>query len=151
MGFISLWGRKIKSFFAIPAGVKALLFEAYFTALYVKLALLFFPFARVAKWLGAPQADPLDEISPLGVAQAKKIMFALKLCERYTPWHLECYTLSVTGKILLNRRKQKGILYFGFLKEPNGKLKGHAWLKTNSVIVTGGEVHAAYQVHSAFV
>jgi hypothetical protein len=147
----NVWLRKIKSFVAIPFSVKKMFLEAYFTTIYVKITLFFLPFRKVAQWLGKPINNPEDEVSVKGIEIAKNVKFALQLCERYSPFHLECYTLSVAGKLLLNRRSQKGILYIGFCKADNGKLKGHAWLLWSGVIVTGGGNHLEYQVHSAFV
>ncbi len=151
MSIGSILVRKTSSFASIPGREKALFLEAIITAFYVKLTLLLLPFNRVARWLGQPISDPLDETTLEGANTAKKIKFALQLCERYTPWRLECYTLAVTGKILLNRRKEKGILYFGFCKAADGKLKGHAWLKRSGVIVSGGSNYVDFQIHSAFV
>lgn len=151
MSIGSILVRKATSFASFSGREKALFFEAIVTAFYVKITLLLLPFTRVARWLGQPKLDAIDETTVEGANTAKKIKFALQLCERYTPWRLECYTLAVTGKILLNRRKEKGILYFGFCKSSDGKLKGHAWLKRSGVIVSGGSNYLDFHIHSAFV
>jgi len=150
MGTLRKIFRKVKSFALMPLATKWLFFEAVFTSAYVKALLLFFPFRKVTPWLGSPQqqnggAPPTDN-----PALVKKIQFAIKLCDRYTPWPTECYTRSLTAKIMLKRRKMPSILYFGFRKDNTGKLDGHSWLQCSGMTVTGYCDFSKYQVHSSF-
>jgi len=142
--------KKIKSFAAIPWPVKWLFAEAVFTAAYVKVTLLFLPFRKVANWLGTVKNKPAHNSIPKELNLIKKISFAVKLCDRYTPWPTECYTRSLTAKIMLKRRKLPSTLYFGFRKDEKNSLSGHAWLQCSGVTVTGFCDFSQYQVHSFF-
>ncbi len=141
---------KSKSFASLPWSTKRLFFEAVFTAAYVKITLLFLPFRKVAGWLGSRQEQPAAEGSTDRLDLIKKIRFAIKLCDKYTPWDTECYTRSLTAKIMLRRRKLQSTLYFGFGKDEKQQLKGHAWLQCAGIIVTGFCDFSQYQVHSSF-
>ena len=141
--------RKIRSFITTSWTTKLLFAEAVVTSAYVKITLLFLPFRKIAGWLGSqadPQAASLPE-AQLGMIE--KIRFAIKLCDRYTPWPTECYTRSLTAKIMLKRRKIASTLFFGFSRE-QGEMKGHAWLKSSGIVVTGFCDFSKYNVHSSF-
>lgn len=142
--------RKIRSFFKIPVSTKLLFLEAFFTSGYVKVALLFFPFKKVAGWLGNVTTNDRQDLTQDERRLVKEIDFAIRLCQRYAPWPTECYTTSLTAKKMLKRRKIASVLYFGFGKDEAGKLKGHAWLKCANIVVTGFADLSQYQVHSSF-
>jgi hypothetical protein len=142
--------RKIKSFTAVPLNVKLLFAEAVLTSAYVKITLLIFPFKKVASWLGTVQNQAEEVTGTTHYPLIKNMQFALKLCDRYTPWPTECYTRSLTAKIMLKRRSLPSTLYFGFMKDANNRLKGHSWLKSSGIVVTGFCDFSKYQVHSSF-
>jgi len=142
--------KKIKSFAAIPWSTKWLFAEAILTTAYVKITLLFLPFRRVALWLGPLKCEPDMNAIPYQPNLVKKISFAVKLCERYTPWSTECYTRSLTAKIMLKRRNLPSTLYFGLRKDEKNSLQGHAWLQCEGITVTGLCDFSQYQVHSCF-
>jgi len=142
--------KKIKSFTAVPWSTKWLFMEAVFTAAYVKATLLFLPFRKVALWLGPLNDQPDVPTTPEHQNLVKKISFAVKLCDRYTPWPTECYTRSLTAKIMLKRRKLPSTLYFGLRKDEKNSLQGHAWLQCSGITVTGFCDFSQYQVHSRF-
>ena len=142
--------KKTKSFVSIPWSTKLLFAEAIFTSAYVKITLLFFPFGKVTRWLGSIQEHPADITMPDKINLIKKIKFAVQLCNKYMPWPTECYTSSLTAKIMLKRRKLPSILYFGFCKDENGRLKGHAWLQCSEMIVTGFCDFSQFQVNLSF-
>ena len=101
-------------------------------------------------WLGAPLA--VNEAQGLGEQKAivNRIRFAIRLCDKYAPWPTECYTRSLTGKIMLGRRKIPGTLFFGFTTGRSAGRKGHAWLQSAGTIVTGFCDFSQYEVHSTF-
>ena len=142
--------QKIKSFAAIPWSTRWLFAEAVFTAAYVKATLMFLPFRRVARWLGHSTNQNDEHAVPMHANLVKEIGFAIKLCDRYTPWPTECYTKSLTAKIMLKRRQIPSTLYFGLRKDDQDGLKGHAWLHCSGITVTGLCDFSQYTVHSCF-
>jgi hypothetical protein len=142
--------RKINSFTSVPRQTKLLFAEAVFTSAYVKFTLLFLSFTKVVAWLGTAEAQPGESLKQERLDLIKRIKFALKLCDRYTPWPTECYTSSLTAKIMLKRRHLASTLFFGFRRDENRQLKGHSWLQCSGETVTGFCDFSQYEVHSSF-
>jgi len=142
--------KKINSFIKWPFNKKTLFVEALFTSAWVKLTLKFFPFNRVLNWLGTVNEE--SELTPnIETLQFRKqLNNILLLCNKYALWPTECYTLSLTGKLILKRRKIASTLYIGFLKEESGKYKGHAWLRANDTYISGFNETEGFTLHSLF-
>jgi hypothetical protein len=145
-----LFIRKLKSFARFPLTLKLLLIEALFTSARVKLTLKFFPFAKVMHWLGATNTESPEDQEPTTIFTRKQVKQALVLCNKYAFWPTECYTLSLTGKLLLKRRGIKSTLYVGFKKDEFGKYKGHAWLRANDTYISGFTESGEFTLHSWF-
>jgi hypothetical protein len=134
----------------LPGNLKFLLAEALITSAWVKLSLCFFPFTKVLTWMGDihGESDYLaDEQSALIRDNVKS---ALLLCRKYAIWPTECYTLAITGKILLKRRKITSTIYIGFRKSQGEKFEGHAWLRANDTYITGFKESAGFSVNITF-
>ncbi|RFS18301.1 lasso peptide biosynthesis B2 protein [Emticicia sp. C21] len=135
----------------MPALRKRLFAEAVCTSAIVKFSLLFMPFNKVSRWLGNRNL----QVSETQIPSEKDIYLvetqkALKLCDKYTPWPTECYTQALTAKILLHKRAINSVLYIGFKKGENNHFEGHAWLISQSHVITGHCDFSQYQVHSFF-
>lgn len=142
--------RRLKTFINLPFSTKALFIEALLISAWVKLTLKFFPFRKVMNWLGTSmQESDLNENSET-LAIRRQVKSTLKLCKRYAFWPTECYTLSLTGKLLLKRRNINSTLYIGFLKNETGNYKGHAWLRANDTYISGYRESVGFKVHSIF-
>jgi hypothetical protein len=142
--------RKIKTAFNMPGANRLLFAEALVTSACVRFTLSFLPFKKVMGWLGKTNVRPEIELSPEQIIQIKKTYHTLKLCDKYALWKTECYTLALTGKILLRRRNIPSTLYIGFKK--NGeKYEGHAWLKTpNDNVISGNMDLTQFHVNAFF-
>ena len=141
--------RKVLRFSRFPKAVKLLFVEALFTSLWVKISLKFFPFKRVLTWQGAVNKESDRNPQPDTLFIRKNIKTALQLCNRYSLWPTECYTLSLTGKLLLRRRNISSTIYIGFKKD-EGKYKGHAWLRANDIYISGFKESKEFQVTLLF-
>jgi hypothetical protein len=143
--------KKANSFIKMPALRKRLFVEAVYTSAIVKFSLLFMPFNQVSRWLGNrnPEVSDAQTLSEKDV-YLLETQKALKLCDKYTPWPTECYTQALTAKILLQRRAISSVLYIGFKKGENNHFEGHAWLISQSHVITGHCDFRQYQVHSFF-
>ena len=142
--------RKIKSFTSVPWSTRLLFAEAVFTSVYVKITLILLPYRKVAKWLGVSGKLNTTTREEQSLKIIEKVRFAIRLCDKYTPWPTECYTRALTGKIILNRRKIDSTLFLGFCREATGEMKGHAWLQSSGLIVTGFCDFSKYSVLTSF-
>lgn len=140
---------KIRTFIHLPLRTKSLFIEALFISLWVKLSLKFLPFKRVLDWLGVAQEESDANADTQTWETRQQVRTALVLCNKYAFWPTECYTLSLTGKLLLKRRKIASTLYIGFKRE-GGNIKGHAWLRANDTYISGYKESRDFWVHSRF-
>lgn len=129
--------RKAHTFFRLPADIKWLFFKALALSALVRFTLSFMSFKKVLSWLGLANHEALSPIDPQADQHCRKVARALVLCQRYTPWKTECYTLALTGKLLLHQKKIPSTLYIGFKKNNAGKFEGHAWLKVSQYTISG--------------
>lgn len=133
----------------LPRRVKWLFIEALYTSAWVKLSLKFFPFSKVLGWLGQVNIETTDQEDISTLLTRSHVKRALELCNKYALWPTECYTLSLTGKLLLKRRNIKSTLYIGFQKN-NGAYSGHAWLRANDTYIAMYRQSIGFTVHSMF-
>ncbi|SJZ50287.1 lasso peptide biosynthesis B2 protein [Sediminibacterium ginsengisoli] len=143
--------KKTRIFFHFSTRQKFLFFRALFLSGLVRFTLSFLPFRKVMKWLGTDSIETDKLPDPETLQYRTEVKTALALADRYTFWKTECYTRSLTAKILLRKKGIPSTLYIGFYKDETGVYKGHAWLRSADMLVTGNmpELHL-YQVHSFF-
>ena len=98
-------------------------------------------------WLGSTE---VAEQKTERVDEIRNVQAALARCHKYALWQTECYTLALTGKIILRRRQINSILYIGFRKDETNTLCGHAWLVSNNLCVAGNTDISRFAVHSVF-
>jgi len=142
--------KKLDTFLRLPKGTRRLFAEALITSAMVKFCLLLFPFRYVLHWMGTAQAESGQMPDEASLLVRKNIKSALQLCCKYTPWRTECYTLALTGKLLLKRRNISSTLYLGFIKDGDGKRKGHAWLRACDTYIAGYKESVDYPVNFTF-
>ena len=142
--------KKLKTFFSLSFNTKWLLCKAIILSLIVKIVLVLFPFKLVLNWLGKINVESEKKADPLSEIIRTEIKTALALCNRYTFWKTECYTLSLTGKLLLKRYSLPSTIYIGFYKNEDGTYKGHAWLRSYDMIMAGDKEIDKFTVQSFF-
>ena len=71
-----------------------------------------------------------------------------RICSK-TKWESKCLVRALTAQKLLSKEGIPSTMYLG-VKEENGKMLAHAWLRVGRLIVTGGEVSDEYTVVDKF-
>jgi hypothetical protein len=142
--------RKIQSFSNASREVKLLFLKAFLLSAIVKFTLVFLPFRKVLQWQGKVNVESPDKPDEPSLRFRKSLQSAMVMCNKYTFWKTECYTQSLTAKIILNKHKIPGTIYIGFNKTLDGKYMGHAWLRSYDRIITGGAEKNNYIVHSFY-
>ena len=127
-----------------------LFFKAVFISAFVKFALVFLPFRVVLKWLGRVNSECELSIDQEFANIRSEVKRALAMCERYTFWKTECYTLALTGKLLLKSHRIPSTLYIGFRKGDLGEYEGHAWLRSYDTIIVGISDFEKFYIQSFF-
>lgn len=142
--------KKFDTYKNLSPATKRLFMEALVTSAWVKTSLLFFPFKRVMGWLGSANTESDTHADESTLLVRKEVKAALSLCKKYALWPTECYTTALTGKILLRRRHIPSTLYIGFMKDGEGKYKGHAWLRANDMYIAGYRESFGYAKNMIF-
>jgi hypothetical protein len=134
----------------MPKSNKLLFMEALYTSACVRFTLSYLPFKVIKGWLGQTSRKADAQLTSDQIRQINRTYHTLKLCDRYALWKTECYTLALTGKILLRRRNIPSTLYIGW-KKNEGKYEGHAWLKTpNDNVISGNTDLTQFAVNAYF-
>ena len=142
--------RKLKTFHGSSKGLKWLFLRAFFLSAVVKFTLRYLPYRCRLRWMGLPN----NETGTIGddslQQQRTLVKQALGWCKIYSPWNTECYTMAITGKILLRQIGIDSTLYIGFRKKEDQSMEGHAWLRSGNVMITGGEIAPLFSVHTYY-
>ncbi len=141
---------KFSTFWQLSTLTKKLFFKAVIISAIVKITLVFFPFKIVLKWLGKQNVESDTAPNSNSAYLRAELKRALTLCERYTFWKTECYTMALTGKLILKSCNLPSTLYIGFRKGEKGTFEGHAWLRSYDTILVGGIESAEFKVQYFF-
>ena len=121
-----------------------------------RAAILALPFRWLARHLGqhmleSPQGGNDDnDDNPTSHPQLMRVSWAVQGMSRYTPWESACLAQAVAAKAMLRRRGITSTLYLGLTKDAQAALVAHAWLRSGSVILTGGQDSSRYTVVATF-
>ncbi|MES2497951.1 MAG: lasso peptide biosynthesis B2 protein [Pseudomonadota bacterium] len=124
---------------------RALLVEALMWLAAARLALLVFPFRRVARRLGEATAPHADGAAAAGVGGqqdavlAQDIGWAVGRMAAHVPFKAVCLQQAIAARMMLRRRGIGSALHFGVAKgeSPAKALEAHAWLDAAGTPVTG--------------
>ena len=101
----------------------------------VRAGLRFLPlpaWERMAERLsGSPPADGTPS------ATAQDVAWAVRSASRVVPG-ATCLTQALAAKLVLSRRGYSSRLRIGVARGPGHRLRAHAWLEANGVVVVGG-------------
>lgn len=122
---------------------RMLLAEAAACLLIARLALIFIPFARLARSFGAfeppAQAAPRAHVAnaPEQARLAAEIGWAVTQAARYVPANAACLPQAMAARSMLKRRGVPSVVHFGAAKGQDRSFETHAWLDAAGVEVTG--------------
>ena len=142
--------RTLVAALGLPWARKKLLVEALVLLALARLAVLTLPFRWVAKVLGRPGAQTPDQVDPVHAAGIRAVRAALRKVPKHVPWTSKCLDQAVAGKIMLARRGIPATVYFGVKTDDKGAIDAHAWLRSGSVYVSGGQTRDRYVVINTF-
>jgi hypothetical protein len=162
MARLRLIRRLLRRFGQIGNRRRGLAVEAVAWLLLARLALIFIPFPRLARRLGAFVAP-----SDARVLQAKSVSsqdharlaadigWAVTRAARHVPFKAVCLPQAMAARVMLKRRGVSSVLHFGAAKNTTlGETKpldAHAWLDAAGVEVTGYPVGKNFAEIACFV
>lgn len=117
---------------------KGLTLQVWLWAAIYRLLLLLVPVKYLKKYFGSKgEESPKDE-SVESYQLARKIACHVNRVSDHTPWESKCLVRALTAQRLLAKRKISSTLYLGVKKERD-EMIAHAWIRTGSFFVTGGD------------
>jgi hypothetical protein len=142
--------RLIKRVLLLSLRDKGLLLEALVLLALARLAVVFLPFRWVARAFGKQAALTTEEADPTRIWQIRRVGTCVTKTSRHVPWTSKCLDQALAAKIMLARRGISTTVYFGVMNDEQGELAAHAWLRSGSRYVTGGDIRDRYTVINTF-
>jgi hypothetical protein len=150
--------RPLRRFAQVGHRRRALVVEAVTCLLLARLALIFIPFPKLARRLGAfvaPEAaraiQAKAQAPQQAVALAHEIGWAVTRSARYVPFKAVCLPQAMAARVMLKRRGVASVMHFGAAKGETKPLDAHAWLDAAGVEVTGYPVAKNFAEIACFV
>jgi len=115
-----------------------------------KCAVSMLPFRWIAVGLGKfMHESPFMDlgIDPYMVARVGWAVSAISKC---VPGTRQCLVQALAANWILRYRRMPSTIYFGVAPDTDRKLTAHAWVRSGTRIVTGGEGRHAFTVVASF-
>lgn len=139
--------------FRLSAADRRLVMETLILLGLARAAVMILPFRWLAGILGQREksaAAKIETSAALPASQIRRIAWAVRRIACHTPWRSNCLAKAVAGRFMLRRRQIASTLYFGMIKDSEGRLAAHAWLKSGDVVLTGGSNLDRYTIVATF-
>lgn len=141
---------RTSKFLKLSWSEKILFIEAFLLTGIIRFAIVFVPFKKVAKVFGKINEESIEHVSDSDKLIINKIIWAVNVIGRHTPWESKCLVKALTGQIMLKNRKLDSTLYLGVAKDEENKLIAHAWLRCGADIITGDDVREKFTMVAKF-
>ncbi|NIK66666.1 MULTISPECIES: lasso peptide biosynthesis B2 protein [unclassified Paenibacillus] len=140
---------RLRKFMAADRAFKLLLLEAYVNLGRARI-MKAIPFARTAPRLGVAMKETSYSDSGEETELIQNIARAVRIMSRYTLWESKCLVMAIACMNMLEKRRIESTLYLGTMKNNEGTMSAHAWLRTGPHVVTGAEIMDRYTVVGIF-
>ena len=130
---------------------RCLLVECVLLLALSRLAVLLLPFRWLAARLGGLNEESSQDDHPATLPQVEQMGVIIRRASRHTFWNSNCFAQALTAHVMLRRRRIGSTIYMGLrTDEQTSELKGHAWLRSGSRMITGTPQHQTYQCVATF-
>jgi hypothetical protein len=141
--------RSLHRYLRRPWGERLLLLEALACLGLARLAVLSLPCRWLFPLLGQRRRETVAADTPTLHPTLQAVARAVAATSPHTPWESACLVQAIAAKLMLKRRGLPSTLHLGVAKEGN-RLMAHAWLRSGSVILTGGAGRQRFTTISTF-
>ena len=126
---------KIKKFKNLPAIKRALLIEAFFLMMAIRVGLMVFPFFKLRSWV---KRHLSRRAHPYAGVEASQIAWSVQVAGRMIPRASECLVQAFVGEILCRRFGVSVDLKLGVLRDQHNLFRAHAWLENGEGVILDG-------------
>lgn len=106
------------------------------------------PFGEITAHLG--QAGLETDDKHINGQTVRQIAWAVSAICKRTPWKSKCLVQAMTARKMLTRRGIACTLYMGACRSDQGEMQAHAWLRSGTMFVTGGDGSKKYAITSIY-
>ncbi len=142
--------KNLIKFIKLPFKTKRILLEAYLCLGYCRFVIWRFRFKRYAGVFGEVNRETEFSNEGVDLKKAGEVARAIRTMSKYTFWESKCLAQAYAAKLMLNRRKQSCTVYLGVMKNQNGEMIAHAWVRCGMLFITGGDGSKEYTITSRF-
>lgn len=116
--------------------------RVYLLLVFARVVITAFPLRRITARLGDEGAQTdRDDLTDAERRYAYRVGALIERLARFTPTNSNCYPQALTAWWLLARRGIPSTYYYGARFQADGDgLDAHVWLRSGTLIVTGGRV-----------
>jgi hypothetical protein len=125
--------KSLKRWFRLTGEDQRLLVSSLLLQASIRVGLWLTPFSKVQR-LAIGWAPRKERAGP---GNEKRVVWAIDRTSPMVP-SCTCFVRALAAQVLFQRRGFETDLRVGVAKEPNGRLKGHAWLEKNGEVLIGG-------------
>ena len=128
--------KSLRHWFRLTGGDRRLLVSSLLSQARIRVGLWLMPFSKVQRfalgWATRKQSP--------GPAGERQVVWAINMTSPMVP-SCTCFVRALAAQVLLQRRGFETDLRVGVAKEPNGRLKGHAWLEKSGEVLLDARQH----------
>ncbi|THF73672.1 lasso peptide biosynthesis B2 protein [Cohnella fermenti] len=140
-GWIAFWRR--------PREKRKLMLEALVFLAWARVMKLL-PFSRLKLTFGQPMAETARVHDLAQERLIRGISEAVRVMSRHTLWESQCLVQALAARRMLERRHLDSTLYLGTAKDKMGNLIAHAWLRSGTIYLTGGQERLLFTTVACF-
>jgi type IV secretory pathway ATPase VirB11/archaellum biosynthesis ATPase len=141
--------KKLRTIVTLDMKTMLLLIEAFFYLGWARF-LKTLPFSKIAPSLGQQLKETTYDNNLIHVPTVKNVSNAIKIMSKYTFWESKCLVKAIAGMRMLERRRIDSTLYLGTMRDENGQMIAHAWLRSGSIYISGSEGMSKFTVVGKF-
>lgn len=128
---------------------KKLTILSYIYSAYFRMQIKFIKPAKLKKNWGVEGEESPEEDSKKNYLFAAHVSQTVaRICNK-TSWESKCLVRALTAQRMLAKKDIRSTMYLG-VREDQGKMQAHAWLRVGKYIITGGEVCEEFTVVDKF-
>jgi hypothetical protein len=134
----------------LPTARKKTVIEAIVWLALARFAVVTLPFRWLCRVFGREGDQTPERDNPIHEYRIGVVRWTVYAVAAHVPWTSKCLDQAVAAKIMLARRGIPTTMYFGVKTDGPAGLSAHAWLRSGTTEVVGGETRAGYTIVNTF-
>ena len=116
---------------------KKMTLAVWFYAAWYRFCIRFIPPKKLSAYWGIRGEESTDTATIEEYRYARLVGSRVSRSADNTPWESKCLVRALTAQKLLKRKNIESTMYLG-VRQEEGKMMAHAWLRVGQMYVTGG-------------